>query len=168
MTLKFGILPELGVLTKCLSFQLVTLLLQSISPLFFSWTILLHVKTTNVTFASWCLRRITSTPIIWHIVGKPYNWLNFIGSKTWKAMEEISWHNSSFPSSVFCYVFPSCVPHFTVYYPFFWFPSLTILTIVANKCEAYIKCVQLLQASCNQFYICRVLLKYIIAVSASA
>ena len=50
----------------------------------------------------------TSTPIIWHIVGKPYNWLNFIGSKTWKAMEEISWHNSSFPSSVFCNVFPSC------------------------------------------------------------
>ena len=97
-----------GVLTKCLSFQLVTLLLQSISPLFFSWTILLHVKITNVTFASWCLRRITSTPIIWHIVGKPYNWLNFIGSKTWKAMEEISWHNSSFPSSVFCHVFPSC------------------------------------------------------------
>lgn len=31
--------PRCTVLTKCLSFQLVTLLLQSISPLFFSWTI---------------------------------------------------------------------------------------------------------------------------------
>ena len=88
-------------------------------------------------------------------------------------MEEISWHNSSFPSSVFCYVFSIMqqsllflISLYTIY--FFWFPSLTIVTIVANKSEAYIKCVQLLQAPCNQFYICRVLLKYTIAVSASA
>ena len=32
------------------------------------------------------------------------NWLKFIWSKIWKAMEEISWHNWSFPS-VFCDLF---------------------------------------------------------------
>ena len=32
------------------------------------------------------------------------NWLKFICSKIWKAMEEISWHNWSFPS-VFCDLF---------------------------------------------------------------
>ena len=32
------------------------------------------------------------------------NWLEFIWSKIWKAMEEISWHNSSFPSA-FCDLF---------------------------------------------------------------
>ena len=43
-----------------------------------------------VSFTSWYMRRIKSTLVIWHIAGKPYNWLNFIWSKTWRAIEEIS------------------------------------------------------------------------------
>ena len=43
----------------------------------------------------------------------------------------------------------------------FAFP--TILTIVANKCEVHIKCVQLLKTSCNQFNKCRIFLEYMIA-----
>ena len=39
-----------------------------------------------VSFTSWCMRRIKSTLVIWHIAGKPYNWLNFIWSKTWRAI----------------------------------------------------------------------------------
>ena len=43
-----------------------------------------------LSFTSWYLRRIKSTLVILHIVSKPYNWLNFIWSKTWKVMEEVS------------------------------------------------------------------------------
>ena len=39
-----------------------------------------------VSFTSWYMRRIKSTLVIWHIAGKPYNWLNFIWSKTWRAI----------------------------------------------------------------------------------
>ena len=39
-----------------------------------------------VSFTSWYMRRIKSTMVIWHIAGKPYNWLNFIWSKTWMAI----------------------------------------------------------------------------------
>ena len=42
-----------------------------------------------LSFASWHLRRIKSTLVIWHIVSKPFNWLDFIWSKTWRAIEEI-------------------------------------------------------------------------------
>ena len=37
---------------------------------------------------------------------------------------------------------------------------LKILTTVANKWEEHMKCVQLLNTLCNQFYICSVLLEY--------
>ena len=43
-----------------------------------------------LSFTSWYMRRIKSTLVILHIVSKPYNWLNFIWSKTWKVMEEVS------------------------------------------------------------------------------
>ena len=39
-----------------------------------------------VSFTSWYMRRINSTLAIWHIAGKPYNWLHFIWSKTWRAI----------------------------------------------------------------------------------
>ena len=40
---------------------------------------------------------LKTTLAICHIVGKPYNWLNLIWSKTWKALDEISL-SSSIPS----------------------------------------------------------------------
>ena len=39
-----------------------------------------------VSFTSWYMRKIKSKLVIWHIAGKPYNWLNFIWSKTWRAI----------------------------------------------------------------------------------
>ena len=48
------------------------------------------------------------------------------------------------------------------------FVSRTTVTIAANKCRKHIKCLQLLKSLLNQFYKCRVLLEYMIAVSESA
>ena len=77
-------------INQVLKFPNLSLSSSLLSEAIFSWTILLHMGTSNVTFAGWRLRRITSTLIIWHIESKIYNWLNFVWSKTWKAMEEFS------------------------------------------------------------------------------
>ena len=60
----------------------ITIANQSIphfSVIFFGQCALLIVAWLFIVpiFTSWHLRRIKSTLVIWHIVGKPYNWLNF-------------------------------------------------------------------------------------------
>ena len=43
-----------------------------------------------LSYTSGHLRRMKCALAIWHIAGKPHNWLNFIWSKTWMAIKEIS------------------------------------------------------------------------------
>ena len=72
-----------------------------------------------------------------------------------KKIEEIGWHNSSFPSQVFYDHFVYHMVKFVVSLPSLTsvhlFAFLTILTIVANKCKEHIKCVQLLKTSLISF-----------------
>ena len=62
---------------------------------------------------------------------------------------EIGWHNSSFPSQVFCDVFFYHTVKFTVALISLSSVHLFVLTIVClkivvNKCKEHLKCVQLL------------------------
>ena len=48
-----------------------------------------HLFLVSIFYQLTYAKKIKSTLVIWHIMSKPYSWLNFIWWKTWRAIEQI-------------------------------------------------------------------------------
>ena len=100
-------------------------------------------------FTSWHLRKIKSTLVIWHIVSKPYNRLNFIWSKTWRAIFRGNWwaqFKFPFLSILWSFLLSHgkvySFPHFTVFCSSVCFPNN--LNYCYQQMQGAYECVQLL------------------------
>ena len=104
---------------------------------FFSWPAFfsIYLLQTDIWEESLLIRRCLEDHT-GHIVGKPYNWLNSIWSKTWKALDEINPLWSLFNRVV---KFIVSLLSLSSVHLFVCFPN-SLKYSVTKKCEGLIKC----------------------------